>query len=89
MARQRRKFTKRCSFGEYSPNRERTREFKLETVKLVKAGPRSISQVAQDLDLTESALRNWVRQYDIDTGNRQGKTTAEHQELQRLRAENR
>ena len=74
MARQRRKFTK---------------EFKLETVKLVKEGPRSISQVAQDLDLTESALRNWVRQYDIDTGNRKGTTTAERQELQRLRAENR
>ena len=74
MARQRRKFTQ---------------EFKLETVKLVKAGPRSISQVAQDLDLTESALRNWVRQYDIDTGTQPGTTTAERQELQRLRAENR
>ncbi len=72
MARQRRKFTK---------------EFKLETVKLVKEGPRSISQIARDLDLTESALRNWIRQYDIDTGNREGTTTAERLEQQQLRAE--
>lgn len=71
------------------PRRIFTKEFKLETVKLVKEGPRSISQVARDLDLTESALRNWVRQYDIDTGTQSGTTTAERQELQRLRAENR
>ena len=69
------------------PRRQFSKEFKLETVKLVKEGPRSISQVARDLDLTESALRNWVRQCDIDTGTQPGTTTAERQELQRLRAE--
>lgn len=69
------------------PRRQFSKEFKLETVKLVKEGPRSISQVARDLDLTESALRNWVRQYDIDTGTQPGTTTAERQELQRLPVE--
>ena len=74
MTRKRRKFTK---------------EFKLETVKLVKEGPRSIGEVARDLDLTESALRNWVRQFDIDTGAREGVSTVEGEELRRLRTENR
>ncbi len=46
--------------------RKYPKEFKLETVKLVKEGPRSIGEVARDLDLTESAVRNWVRQFDVD-----------------------
>lgn len=74
MTRKRRKFSK---------------EFKLETVKLVKEGPRSIGQVARDLDLTESAVRNWVHQFDVDAGTREGASTAELEELRRLRAENR
>jgi transposase len=66
-----------------------TPEFKAETVRLVQGG-KSIPQVARDLDLTESALRLWVRQAEIDAG--RGKpgelTTEERQELQRLRREN-
>ena len=38
-----------------------TREFKAETVRLVAEGGRSIPEVARDLDLTESALRAWMR----------------------------
>ena len=67
-----------------------TPEFKAETVRLVRAGGKSIGEVARDLDLTESALRLWVRQAEIDAG--RGKpgelTTEERQELQRLRREN-
>lgn len=74
MSRNRRKFTK---------------EFKRETVKLIKEGPRSAGQVARDLDLSESAVRNWVRQYDVDAGTREGLNTAEREELRGLRAENR
>jgi transposase-like protein len=66
-----------------------TKEFKAETVRLVVEGGRSISEVARDLDLTESALRLWVRQAEVDAG--RGKpgelTTAEREELQRLRRE--
>jgi transposase-like protein len=36
-----------------------TREFKAETVRLVVEGGRSLPDVAHDLDLTESALREW------------------------------
>lgn len=38
--------------------RKFTNEFKLETVKLVQEGPRSIGEVARYLDLAESAVRN-------------------------------
>jgi transposase-like protein len=65
-------------------------QFKAEAVRLCKVGDRSIGQVAKDLDLTETALREWVRRADIDAG--QGPpgalTTAEREELGRLRREN-
>ena len=66
-----------------------TREFKAETVRLVVEGKRSITEVARDLDLTESALRHWVYQAEIDAGGGQhGElTTAEREELARLRRE--
>ena len=56
---------------------------------LVPAGPRSIGEVARDLDLTESALRTWVQRYVVDHGEREGLSTEEREELRRLRAENR
>jgi transposase-like protein len=66
-----------------------TREFKAETVRLVVEGGRSIPEVARDLELTESALRAWVRQAEVDAG--RGKpgalTTEEREELGRLRRE--
>jgi transposase-like protein len=66
-----------------------TKEFKAETVRLVIEGGRSIPDVARDLDLTESALRVWVRQAEVDAG--RGKagelTTEERDELRHLRRE--
>ena len=51
----------------------------------------SVAQVARDLDLTETALRNWVKQADIDQGRgpESALTTAEKEEIRRLRRENR
>jgi transposase len=67
-----------------------TAEFKAEAVRLCKVGDRSIRDVAKDLDLTETALREWVKRSDIDAG--QGPpgalTSAERDELTRLRREN-
>lgn len=67
-----------------------TPEFKAEAVRLCRVGDRSVPQVAKDLDLTETALRSWVRQADVDLGNGppEALTTAERQELQQLRREN-
>ena len=65
--------------------------YKAEAVRLTKVGDRTIGQVARDLDLTETALRRWVEQDIADAGqDQQGPlTTAEREELRRLRRENR
>jgi transposase-like protein len=66
-----------------------TKEFKVETVRLVREGRRGIPEVARELDLTESALRGWIRQAEVDAGrgNPGELTTAEREELQGLRRE--
>ena len=58
-------------------------------VALCRAGERSIGRVCRDLDLTETAVRRWVAQAAIDAGERDGLTSAEREELARLRKENR
>ena len=62
-------------------------EFKAEAVRLCRVGDRSIGQVAKDLDLTETSLRAWVQQADVDAGNGapEALTTAEREELTQLR----
>jgi len=76
---------------ERSKRRDRrsyTPEFKAEIVDRCRAGDRSISEVARDFDLTESAVRRWVAQAEIDAGERAGLSTEEREELSRLRREN-
>ena len=50
--------------------RSYTPEFKSEIVDRCRAGDRSIAEVARDFDLTESAVRRWVAQAEIDAGRR-------------------
>ena len=64
-----------------------TAEFKAETVALIGTSGRSIGQVCRDLDLSETAVRRWVAQTEVDAGRREGLTTAEREELARLRRE--
>jgi transposase len=66
-----------------------TSEFKAQTVELVRTSHKSVGEVCRDLDLTETVVRRWVAQADIDTGRRDGLATAEREELSRLRRENR
>ena len=63
-------------------------EQKADAVRMVR-DVGSIAQVARDLDLTETSLRNWVRQADIDQGKgpKDALTTAEKEEIRRLRRE--
>jgi transposase-like protein len=65
-------------------------EFKADAVRLAKAGDRSLGQVAKELDLTETALREWVKRDEVDAGKGppNALTTAEREELVRLRREN-
>jgi transposase len=69
------------------PRREFTAEFKAEVVGLCRSGEKGIGQVARDLGLTESSVRHWVAQAEIDAGRREGLTTSEREELGRLRKE--
>lgn len=74
---------------EQGRRRSFTSEFKADVVELCRAGDRSIGQVSRDLGLTETAVRRWVAQAEIDDGRRDGLTTDERGELGRLRTENR
>jgi len=72
------------------PRRAFTPEFKAEIVELCQRGDRSVRQVARDFDLTETAVRGWVKQAELDAGDRtDGLSSDERAELARLRAENR
>ena len=66
-----------------------TAQFKAEIVELCQGGDRSMRQVARDFDLTETAVREWVKQAEVDAGQRPGLTSAEGAELAELRRENR
>ena len=81
------------SVGKRSQRQRRafTPEFKAEIVELCQRGDRSVGQVARDFDLTETAVREWVKQAERDAGTRQdgGLTSGERRELAELRHENR
>jgi transposase len=82
------------SMGSRKQPRQRrsfTPEFKAEIVELSQRGDRSVGQVASDFDLTETSVREWVRQAGRDAGTVSdgGLTTEERKELAQLRRENR
>ena len=59
-------------------------------VELAREGVKPISQITADIGMiSESCLRSWLTQADIDEGRREGLTSEERAELVRLRRENR
>ncbi len=66
-----------------------SKDFKLEAVKLVKEGGLSAVRAAKDLGVYETSLRRWIKQYEVDQGKGPAGalTTAEKEELRRLRRE--
>jgi transposase len=70
------------------PRRYFPPESKAEVVELIRSTGKTVGQVARELDLTETAVREWVKRADLDAGRRSdGLTTAEREELRRLRRE--
>jgi transposase len=66
-----------------------TPEFRRQMVELVHAG-RSPEELAQEFEPTAQSIRNWMAQAERNAGRRSdGLTTAEREELNRLRRENR
>ena len=62
-------------------------EFRRQIVELARAG-RSISELAAEFEPSGETIRNWIKQADLDDGARtDGLTTAERDELRRLRKE--
>jgi transposase len=61
-------------------------EFRREAVRLLETSGRSIPQVAAELGVSGESLRNWLRQSQLDRGERDdGLTSDEQEELRLLR----
>ena len=71
------------------PRRSFSKEFKAEVVELVRQPGNTVGSVSRDLELTETAVRAWVHQADVESGQRGQLSSEEREELARLRKENR
>jgi len=69
--------------GPYPP------EFRQRAVELARLHEKSVAEIAADLGISDATLYNWMRQSEIDEGQRDGLTSEERAELVRLRRANR
>jgi len=65
------------------------KEFRDDVVAVARRGDAPVRQVAKDFGISESCLRNWMRQADVEDGTRPGVTAAESAELRELKRRNR
>ena len=69
--------------------RKFTPEYRAEVVKLLETSGKSVGEVARDLDLTETSVRQWKQRAEIDAKRDPGGplTSEERAEVVRLRRE--
>ena len=60
-------------------------EFRADVVAVARKGVMPIAQVAKDFGITESCLRRWLAQDDVEAGIRPGVTRAENEELKKAK----
>jgi transposase-like protein len=81
------KIRKECSMAKRK-RRAFSAEFKAEAARLCRAGDRTVGQVAKDLDLTETALPDWMKPTpcgDVEGPQEAALSTNERDELTELR----
>jgi transposase-like protein len=64
-----------------------TKEYKAEVVELIRQSGKTVGAVSRELDLTETAVREWVKQAEADESpeGAGALSSAEREELKRLR----
>jgi transposase len=60
-------------------------EFRQRAVELARLREKPVAQIATDLGISDSCLRTWMAQADIDEGRREGLSSREREELVELR----
>jgi transposase len=60
-------------------------EFRAEAVRLYRSSGKSLRVVCEDLGISLETLRSWVRRTEIESGEREGLTSEEREELRVLR----
>ena len=74
--------------GGKRPRRKFSDEFKRDAVEIVRSSGKPTRQVANELGIYDSTLGNWVRQDEINRGEREGLTSDERVGLRELEREN-
>jgi transposase len=74
--------------GKRRIRRKFSEEFKREAVELVRSSGRPIAEVASELGIYDSTLGNWVRQAQVDEGEREGLSSDERERLRKLEQQN-
>jgi len=64
-------------------------EFRRRAVALARSGEKPVAEISKDLGISESCLRRWLAQSNVDDGRLEGLTRDDRAELVRLRRENR
>lgn len=62
-------------------------EFRQRAVELARLRDKPVAEIAKDLGISDSCLRNWMAQADVDEGRREGLSSGERDELVELRRE--
>jgi transposase-like protein len=61
------------------------KEFRDDVVAVARTGEAPIAQVAHDFDISESCLRNWLRQADAQDGIRPAASSSQSEEVRELK----